>query len=506
MKSEILNIVQPKFNDNIALENDKDKLTYRELYECIESNVSLLKNLGIKKCDHVAICIRNSMEYIKTFLSLWKLDATIIPIDSQVSISNFIRIVKSADVQYVITDNKKYLGYLEKNEVEINKLRKLILLKGKEYELINFNIKDFTPTWIQEKGIDKVSPHGFLMLFTSGTISTPKGVILKKESFISNVNKVIEYTNLSQEDSIFINLPLTYSFALSESICHLRVGGKIVLTKNNIYNSLIINELREKKITNYAATSYFYETVVKELDEKGEDIDLPDLRFFMSAGSYLSSYVITKMIQKFPHIKFFNNYGQTEASPRLAYNCLDINSEDLEGVGRPLPGVKFNIFNADGSEAKDGEIGEIGYKSEDIMVGYYGKEPLDPERYFMSGDSGVIVNGNLKIVGKTNSIIKINGRKVCKSNIEDELYKLDIIKNIKLKKESHERYGEYFVAYVVLREGVEDKDKAIEYIENYCKNKFNAYERPKKIVSCKGITLSSNKKVKFNVDSDEVKK
>lgn len=227
-------------------------------------------------------------------------------------------------------------------------------------------------------------------------------------------------------------------------------------------------------------------------------MDVGKLKFFMSAGGYINPYVIETIIKRFPEIAFYNNYGQTEASPRISYNRFDSSSIDFKGAGKPLPGVEIAIFNDTGKVLEEGQIGEIGYKSEDLMLGYYNDKILDNGDYFMSGDLGCFEKGNLIIVGRKDSLIKINGRKVYKNYIENSIFELPYVNNVKIKKERHDIYGEYFIAYVVPEKGKNEKD-IIDNIYEFCKLNFNSYERPKKIVICSEITLSSNKKVQFNV-------
>lgn len=218
----------------------------------------------------------------------------------------------------------------------------------------------------------------------------------------------------------------------------------------------------------------------------------------MSAGGYINPFVIETIVKKFPNIAFYNNYGQTEASPRISYNCFDSNSVDYKGAGKPLSGVEIAIFDDNGNIQEEGQIGEIVYKSEDLMLGYYKDKIIDNRNYFMSGDLGVFENDNLIIVGRKDSLIKINGRKVYKNYIENSIFMLPYVSNVKIKKARHEIYGEYFIAYVVPKKG-EDEKAVINKIYDFCKINFNSYERPKKIVICNEITLSTNKKVQLSV-------
>lgn len=477
------------------LEQDQNVITYKELEEVIEEKADFFRRIGIREYDQVVLSINDQIMYIQIFLAFWRLNVTIIPIDFQANISNFKEIVKESDANYIISNKIERQRGGEVDKEKFPNLKKILLIKAEEIQVININFNMNRNSWLNKENIS--GSEGFFMLFTSGTSGKCKGVVIKKKAFLRNVKKVVEYTHLTSSDVLLINLPLSYSFALSQVCAHLLVGGKIILSTNNVYNSLIFYEIKAKNVTNYPATPYFYEGLVKEI-EKGADLDLGKLKFFMSAGGYINPFVIEKIIKKFPEITFYNNYGQTEASPRISYNRFDSGSIEFKGAGKPLPGVEIAIFSDTGKVLEEGQIGEIGYKSEDLMLGYYKDKILDNEDYFLSGDLGCFEKGNLIIVGRKDSLIKINGRKVYKNYIENSIFKLPYVNNVKIKKEKHDIYGEYFIAYVVPEKGENEKN-IIDNIYEFCKLNFNSYERPKKIVICNEITLSSNKKVKFNV-------
>lgn len=496
MNSDILNFWKGHDPGRIAFEHDGYKITYNNLAGNIAKRVTYFQQIGIREFDHVALSISDQMDYIEMFLALWCINATIIPIDFQISPSNFWKIIKESDTHYLITNNIKYFNEIKRYDFQNHNLKKVVLIGENKIEVTDVNFDENKISWLAEQ--KNTENSGFFILFTSGTSGDSKGVVLKKESFINNVHKVISYTELQDTDILLMTLPLSYSFALSQVCAHLIVGGKIILSVNNVYNSLTLFDIKEKKVTNYSATPYFYETLVKELEAKKEAMDVGNLRFFMNAGGYINPTIIEEIVKRFSSVTFYNNYGQTEACPRISYNRFDINTTDFKGVGKPLAGVEVKILGDDGMEVENNTIGEIVYKSEDLMLGYYRKNVLDSDQYFLSGDLGYISNSNLVIVGRKDSILKINGRKVYKNYIENSIFELPYVSNVKLKKERHSIYGEYFCAYVVPKDS-DDNHTIIDKIYEFCKKNFNSYERPKKIVICKEIGLSSNKKVQLRL-------
>lgn len=464
------------------------KFTYGDLLNRVKCIKEELLYEGIQEGTHVTLKISNTLKYLEYFLALWQINATIIPIDSQVTNSNLVKILHESDAEFLILDTNdiQTINYLLEQRVgRANKMQQIVLLEG---------IKADKENWAKRNNL--YMPFGYIILFTSGTSGQPKGVVLRKDKFLNNVQKVISYTGLKNNDSIYLTLPLTYSFGLSQLFAHLLVGGKIILSDANKLTSNILQKIEEYKVTNYAATPYFFDMLSKS--KESHQVLGNNLKFFMNAGGYLSEQTIISILKQFPSVIFFNNYGQTEASPRLCVNkIIDIYS-NYKSVGKPIDGVEIKIFDDFKNIIEGNSVGEIGYKSEDMMIGYYNREIIDRDEYIMSGDLGYLDNqNNLVIIGRKDSVIKINGRKIYKNVIEDHIRQLPMINNVQLKTETHNLYGQYFVAFIVLNSGFQSSE-AIAEIKKYCKKTFNKYEIPRKIVICNDVELNSNQKVVFN--------
>jgi long-subunit acyl-CoA synthetase (AMP-forming) len=258
----------------------------------------------------VAIKIKNPVSYINVFLALWKINATIVPLDLQVSENNIKELLEEADVGYLITDSQNLCS---ENLLEWGStLRGIIYYTDKINNFLTSNKAITNNTWLQNKNLPNL---GYIILFTFGTSGKSKGVLIEKDAFINNVMKVIEYTGLSSKDSILLTLPLTYWFALSQFFAHLLVGGKIVLYEG-LRNCLeILLKAVENKVTNLSATPYFYDTLVKEKINNAYKIN--QLKFFMNAGGYISENTIKGMFELFPNIIFSIIMGKRKLLPDL---------------------------------------------------------------------------------------------------------------------------------------------------------------------------------------------
>lgn len=481
--------------EKIAFSYKDVKLTYQELQNQINEQIEFLRSIGIEEKTHVALKISNPICYCVHFLALWIMEATIIPIDTQISGNGLDQLLLESDAEFFFSDSIEItLDEMQKQSVDRGNLRSIIVYQNGVKERVDLSVQRKIVYWENREGIQ--AEGGFILLFTSGTSGNgkAKGVLIKKENFLNNVKKVVEYTELTSEDSILLTLPLTYCFALSQLLAHIMVCGTCYFSQGARVSYHVLDEIEKYQVTNYATTPYFFETVEKTYIDK-ENYKFEHLRFIMSAGSYLSQEIIKHLKECFGNVVLFNNYGQTEASPRISYNKICTIEDDIASVGKPLKGVEIAIFDEDGKQIHDGSIGIIGYRSEDAMEGYYKRTIVDKTGFILSGDLGYLnEEGKLFIKGRKDSMIKVNGRKVYKNVIEDALYTLDCVKSIRIKKERHMQYGEYFAAYIVLNENCQ-KGEALKEIRTYCKKHFDKVSRPKKYIICERFELNSNQKV-----------
>lgn len=479
MRTRLLNNLTNYLN-NIAIQTKSSKTTYKDLLDRALGWIVKLGAIGINSSSYVALNINDKEKFIELFLALWEIGALTITLDKQSFKKDGKDLILQSNVQYLLTDSKlfeqfgfsyystvvnDYVYFVKIDELKVNKRRENLLCY-----------------------------NDHVMLFTSGTNGKKKGVVIAHDSMLNNALKVAKYTNISQIDKTLLTLPVTYCYAISQMLAHFSVGACVFLLSIKTPNEAINIMNLYDGITNYAATPYFYESLANKM--KTNNIVLPNcFRFFMNAGGYLSHLIIQKVIEKFPNILFFNNYGQTEAGPRISYQKININNKLYLGVGKPLDGVDIIICNEYFEKISIGEIGEIYYCSEDQMVGYYGEEEFETSKYIPSGDLGYInKNGALIIVGRKDSMIKINGKKVYKNYIEDALMQLECVKSIKLKKKSHLQFGEYFDAHVIRDKSFSENDVK-NIIMDFCKKYFDVNSRPKTIIIKDECMLSDNNKI-----------
>lgn len=288
-----------------------------------------------------------------------------------------------------------------------------------------------------------------IILFTSGTTSMSKGVLLSHNNIVSNVFAITQTLDVRKGDRIFSILPLHHTFENTCDFFILSCGACICMCDGLRY---IVKNMEEWKPDCCISVPLLFENIYEKIDggikasgkEKVIAIARPVTRFLRKCGIDIRRNVFKDILDKLGGnfrmvviggagidkkyidaftdfgLQFFMGYGLTETSPVI---CVNTEACDVHGsVGRPMAGITIAI-DAEGTGPK--AVGEILTKSDCVMLGYYEndeatKEAIDEDGWFHTGDMGYIdKTGSLHITGRVKSMIVLtNGKKAFPEEIE----------------------------------------------------------------------------------------
>ena len=266
-----------------------------------------------------------------------------------------------------------------------------------------------------------------VLLSTSGSTGSQKLVRLSEENLAANATSICNYLEITQNDRAITGLKFSYSFGLSIITSHLSAGASLILTDESVTEDSFWTLAQQHGATSFSGVPYTFELLArtKRLST------LTTLQTVTQAGGRLSP----DLISQYSHMgeqwgwRFFVMYGQTEASPRIAYLPPDrsIGNEDCIGVA--IPDVTLSLINDDGDEITGPEIaGELVCTGANVMMGYASSladlaRPAGPNR-LETGDLALRKqNGLYKIVGRKSRFIKLYGLRVNLDEVEHRAQK-----------------------------------------------------------------------------------
>lgn len=260
-----------------------------------------------------------------------------------------------------------------------------------------------------------------VVLFTSGSEALPKGVPLSHRNIMSNVQGVLEAFSISRQDVLLGFLPPFHSFGLTIcTLLPLMTGLKVAYHPNP-------NESRKiaKAISTWGASiAAGTPTFIRAILNAGTVDQFGTLRALISGAERAPDDLFTLASSINPEMCILEGYGITECSPVVSVGRPQ---EQRIGVGRPITGVQIAIVHPETLEAvPEGQQGLVLIKGPNVFQGY-----LDPalnpfveyrkERWYNSGDLGILKSGSLIITGRLKRFIKIAGEMVSLGAVEEAL-------------------------------------------------------------------------------------
>jgi len=257
-----------------------------------------------------------------------------------------------------------------------------------------------------------------LVLFTSGSEGTPKGVVLSHSNILSNYAQVSCHVDFQTRDVLFSCLPLFHSFGLNAGSLMPLFGGSRVFLYPTPLHYRAIPEL----IYEVGATILFgANTFLKNYARYAHPFDFYNLRYVVAGAEKLRSDTQQLWMEKFG-IRILQGYGVTEASPVIAVNTPMVNK--INTVGRLLTGMQCYLVPVGGIE----QGGRLVVKGPNVMLGYLlaGKGSIQAPQtergpgWYDTGDIAEIDDeGFISILGRAKRFAKIGGEMVSLTAVEE---------------------------------------------------------------------------------------
>ena len=444
--------------------DDIAEITFSEFYNETLFLGAGLRELGLGDC-HIACAAGNSYRWIVSYISRLQSRGVFVPVDKDLPPRDLVNVINVSSSKAVFCD-KNTMKVMMKHISELPYVKYFICFDSDtddgrfiSYDkVIALGRKAGTEGFLNEEPMDKNALK--LLVFTSGTTGSSKGVMLSENNLIAEVNYGLKVCNVLTVGLSVLPLCHTYEAVvdvLSSIHCRatmcINTSLKKILPDFNLYKpdyiivvplfaEMFIDSIKRSiKKQGKEKKFRFGVRLCRFLRKFGIDIrrrvfkDILDgfggnLRLIICGGA-----AIRKEIGEFFDdigITLIGGYGITECSPLVSVNTFSDNS--FESAGHRLPCMEWKIDEPDSS----GE-GEILVKGPNVMIGYYN----DPERtaeafsdgWFRTGDFGRITEDDRLIITgrKKNIIVLNNGKNIYPEEIENIIQGIDYITEVVVK-------------------------------------------------------------------------
>jgi len=470
------------YPDKPAVIEPGKSITYKEFDEKIDSMAGHILAMGFKKGERAGILAKNSADSLAAYLAVTKAGGVSVWLNHTLSLSETVRQAKDCSLAFIYAGK----GFEAKSGSIMADARSIRFVMDEAQARASLTAKRFPK--IKSEGLASV-------VYTAGTTRRALGVMLSHKNLISNAAAVVKYARLKPSDSVVCVLPLYHIYGLSVAISHLLAGGTVMIDNRFMYPNLILDTIEKYRATGFAGVSSHYAMLLYMSDMPKRK--LPSLRYLMQAGDRMPENITKRLVSLFPGKKLYLMYGQTEASPRIAY--LDPGSARKKpgSIGRAIPGVTIKVVNESGRECREGKAGEIAVKGDNVMIGYW-KNRRETRKVLKKGwlYTGDIAfkdkEGDLFIAGRRKGFVKIGGNKVNPAEIENVVLGIEGVMEAAAIGAKDPVLGERLKLFVTLVPGAKITSAEIKKI---CRSELPTYKVPQEVAILKDIPKNSFGKI-----------
>lgn len=299
-------------------------------------------------------------------------------------------------------------------------------------------------------------------MFTSGTTSVSKGVVMKNYNVIHATMVYHRLCEITPEDKTIIPVPIYHVTGL------IALLGLFVYSSGTVYlyrryeAHRILECIEKNKITFMHGSPTVFGLL---MDLKEEYPALPSLRMMLCGSSYMPVEKLKQLHKWLPTTEIRTVFGMTEtASPGTLFPTDTALSIYPSSSGRPVPGLELKILDDDGHEVETGTVGTVYIRGANVVEYYYKMEsPLFTEDGWLdTGDMGYQnEDAFVFFVDRKKDMVNRGGEKIWCTDVEDELIAFKGVKDAAVVGIPNEKYGEVAAAVVVLEKGAQLTEEQI---------------------------------------------
>ncbi len=440
-----------------------ERYTYVQLRAMAEAVGAWIAQSGVSGGARCAILAANSPRWTAAYIGIVAAGNTAVPLDTAYKPEQLRKLLLDCGAVLLFVDDRN----LESARKAIEGLPvKLAMVTGADPELPNLDAmfahgaQQFSPV---------ISPpeDTICILYTSGTTSDPKGVMLTHKNLLAEMEGALGVLDVTHEDALLGVLPLFHALAqMANLLIPLAIGARVVYLES-LNTSELLRALRERKITVFCCVPQFFylihERVQKQVNEKGavtkavframmstsrvarriglnpgkiffrrvHELLGKQMRYLITGGSRFDATIGRDL--RTMGFTILQAYGLTETSGGASITPPKVNV--IGSIGKPFPGTEIEIHEPQ-PDADGHQVGELKIRGGIVMKGYYNRPDATAavlrDGWFYSGDLGYKdPAGTLFIAGRAKEMIVLSsGKNIYPEEVEALYLKSPWIKEL----------------------------------------------------------------------------
>lgn len=434
-------------SDDLALIADDIELTWAQLHERVLSMSALLRHMGVKKADRVALMYGNQPAFIVCWFAIANIGAITVCVNTA---------LMGEGLRYVLTHSESKLliiqaSLLQQKSAYLNDMPSPIDVLTVENDLELFAKTD---CFLPDKLYDGIGSDPVSIMYTSGTTGSPKGVLNCHEAFLASGRQLVDILSITATDRIMVFLPLFHANPQMYAVMSALETGCSIVLRPKFSVSRFFEDARQFHCTMFT----YVGTVLSMLTNRLPDGDLNhSITRCVGGGCPPSTW---QALQEQFAIKPFELYGMTEIGGWVTSNS--VSAYRFGSCGKARADAMVRVVDENDNPVAPGISGEIVVRpnaSNIFLLGYWNdpKTMWESSRnfWFHTGDIGSLdEDGFLYFEGRIKEIIRRGGENISPFDIETALLKFPGIHDAAVAAVPDLIYGEEIKAYLVVTQDI----------------------------------------------------
>ncbi len=449
--------------------------TFKDLSLASQRTANFLVEQGIQKGDRVMLILRRRYEFWFFLLALHRIGAIAIPATNMLAAEDLEYRFKAADVKMVVTyDEPALQKEVDKAKSKCESVEKLVTVgqTARQNWVSFYDDYEIYPAKFPRPEGDAATHNDDIMIvyFTSGTSSNPK---------------MVAWQHVVDGGRHLTVAETGWAKALWGKIYGQWIAGSAVFTYDMkvFIPGKLLEKMSEYKVTTFCAPPTVYRYILQHGIGR---YDLSSLKYCTTAGEALNLDIYNRFYEQ-TGIRMQEGYGQTELT--LTTGNFGFSEPRPGSMGKPSPGYRMEIVNAEGNPCADDEVGELIIKiDQGKPFGMFGGYYRDQERTERVFEGGVYHTGDTAtrdkdgyywFVGRNDDLIKSSGYRISPFEVEEVIHKHPAVLEVAVTGVEDKDRGQAVKATIVLQKGYEASKDLAKEIQLFTKKVAASYKSPR---------------------------
>ncbi|GLG00409.1 AMP-binding protein [Alicyclobacillus hesperidum subsp. aegles] len=453
---------------NFVHRDEEREATYAQLWNEIEAVAANLYEMGVRKGDTVALQLPNALDYVVGVFAAARIGAIGVSLQIDLGRQALLTSLKTSRAKvWIIADyfrGQPLYDMAVSLKAELPDLKEIVLQgdpeRAPEGALTFASLRD-SGKQLDETDLAANRPgalDAFLMVFTSGTTGSPKGVVHYHANYLWAARAYAKNFGYGPGEGVLCLAPICHQTGMLAGVMMtVAKGGRIMLLER-FSAARVLKWIEEYRPAYLVGAPPHVIHVANAPNLK--TTDTASVKLFIYAGAPVPSAVLSQL-QADSGIKVGCMFGWSEGFLATATRPDDPLEALSSTVGFAIPGTEVRLVDEDGHDVKPGEPGEMWSRGPNFSAGYYqnptaAHKQWDADGWFHSGDIlRQDENGRYVFIARADDIINRGGTKIDPKTVEDAISKHPSVENVAVVGAPDATLGQHTVACVILREGHE---------------------------------------------------